>query len=61
LPGLFFLAWYAQTFDLDNSQDLKNQFEAEAKIPFDTFLSKLYPPENSYENVPWPINQSVLQ
>lgn len=56
LPSLFFLTWYAQTFNLDASQELKQQFEAEAKIPFDMYLSKLFPPGNSYENVPLPVN-----
>jgi len=45
LPGLFFLAWYEQTFDIEGSVQLKEQFEAETKIPFDLFRSNLYPPE----------------
>jgi len=42
LPGLFFLAWYSQTFSLDGAEDLKQQFEKEAHMPFDVYLSKLY-------------------
>lgn len=45
LPGLFFLAWYEQTFDIDGADELKKQFEAETKMPFDLYRSKLFPPK----------------
>jgi hypothetical protein len=42
LPGIFILAWYSQTFDLNGAEKFKQQFEAEAQMPFDVYLSKLF-------------------
>jgi len=42
LPGLFCLTWYSQTFGLDGSDQLKQQFESETLIPFDAYLASLY-------------------
>jgi hypothetical protein len=44
LPGVFFLTWYAQTFHLDCYQELRQQFEEQAGMPFDTYRSKLFSP-----------------
>lgn len=42
LPGLFFLTWYAQTFDIQGHEELEQKFKDETLIPFDTYLSSLY-------------------
>jgi hypothetical protein len=45
LPGVFCMAWYAQEFGLSDYESLTNQFETETLIPFETYLSSLYQPD----------------
>jgi hypothetical protein len=42
VPGLFCIAWYAETFKMDERQELKRKFYEITGIPFDIYLSSLY-------------------
>jgi hypothetical protein len=41
LPGLFCLAWYHTKFDLPGADSLVTQFETQARMPLDLYLSSL--------------------
>lgn len=44
VPGLFFMAWYEQTFKIAGADELKRKFQAETGLTFDSYLASLYPP-----------------
>lgn len=43
VPGLFFLAWYEQTLQMSEAEDLRKEFEAETQMSFERFRLRLYP------------------
>jgi hypothetical protein len=44
VPGLFFLAWHKQALGINGAEDAKRKFEQQTGLPFETYLSRLYPP-----------------
>jgi len=47
VPGLFFVAWYADAFGLPEAKKLRQRFEESPKLPLQTYVSLLFPPGNT--------------